>query len=127
MKTPDRHGGGAARCDSSNALLGEELLGLAAVAKLFPAARGTRATVNPSTVNRWIFKGTKARNGEVIKLEHARAGSRVLTSRQAVARFVAALTAADGADTNQQQPVRSSAEARERSEAAVRALAELGA
>ncbi len=73
-------------------LLDEDLLPLAAAARLFPGARGA-ARVNPATVHRWCAKGTRTPDGRVVKLEWVRVGCRVLTSRQAVARYVAALSA----------------------------------
>jgi len=67
-----------------------EGLSLSAAGRLFPGHRGGRA-VDPSTVFRWVTKGTTA-GGRTVRLEAVRAGSRWLTSRSAVARFVAALT-----------------------------------
>jgi hypothetical protein len=68
---------------ASAGLLTEELIPLAAAAKLFPGARGA-ARVNPAIVHRWCIKGTRSPDGRVVKLEFVRAGSRILTSRQAV-------------------------------------------
>lgn len=67
-----------------------EGLSLSAAGRLFPGHRGGRA-VDPSTVFRWVTKGTTA-GGRRVRLEAVRAGSRWLTSRPAVARFVTALT-----------------------------------
>jgi hypothetical protein len=67
-----------------------EGLPLSAAGRLFPGHRGG-PSVDPSTVFRWVTKGTTA-GGRTVKLEAVRAGSRWLTSRGAVARFVAALT-----------------------------------
>lgn len=60
-------------------------LTLAAAGRLFPGHRGGRS-VDPSTVFRWLTKGTTV-GGRTVKLEGVRAGSRWLTSRPAVARF----------------------------------------
>ncbi len=68
-------------------------LGLSAAGRLFPAHRG-EGTVDPSTVFRWVTKGTRTTDGCTVKLEAVRVGGRWLTSRGAVARFVTALTAA---------------------------------
>jgi hypothetical protein len=46
-------------------------------------------------VFRHIVKGVRAANGEVIRLEAVRAGSRWLTSVEAIARFYERLTAAE--------------------------------
>ena len=63
------------------------------VARRFPSARGA-GRIHPQTVVRWIQRGVKAASGRRVKLEAVRVGGRWLTSRGAVARFVAALTAA---------------------------------
>lgn len=68
-------------------------LSLSAAGRLFPGHRAN-GTVDPSTVFRWRTKGTRTAGGQVVKLEAVRVGGRWLTSRGAVARFVAALTAA---------------------------------
>ena len=68
-------------------------LALSAAGRLFPGHRGG-ASVDPSTVFRWVTKGTRTPAGRVVKLEAVRVGGRWLTSRGSVARFVAALTAA---------------------------------
>ncbi len=74
-----------------------EGLSLSAAGHMFPAHRG-KGTVDPSTVFRWVTKGMRTANGWRVKLEAVRVGGRWLTSRGAVARFVAALTTA--ADPN---------------------------
>jgi len=48
-----------------------------------------------SSIWRWCRKGCIARNGERIRLEHERVGSRVFTSREALQRFADSLTTAD--------------------------------
>ncbi|VTS01854.1 : DUF1580 [Gemmata massiliana] len=102
-------------------------LSLSAAGRLFPGHRGG-AAVDPSTVFRWRTKGTRTAAGAVVKLEAVRVGGRWLTSRGAVARFVAALTAA--ADpTPVVTPVvpRTSAARTRASERAVAALKKMGA
>ncbi len=69
-----------------------DALTLSAAGKMFPGHRGEGGTVNPSTVYRWVTGGTPTPDGRVVKLEAVRVGSRWLTSRAAVARFVTALT-----------------------------------
>lgn len=79
-----------------------EGLSLAAAGRLFPGHRGGRA-VDPSTIFRWVTKGTTV--GErTVRLEAVRAGARWLTSRPAVGRFVAALTAAASPDPARLKP-----------------------
>jgi len=76
-------------------LNGEKLYSPAgvAMASRLPGGRGG-PHVNASTVWRWIDKGSRAKNGELIRLEAVRAGQRWLTSVEAVGRFLARLTAA---------------------------------
>lgn len=68
-------------------------LSLSAAGRLFPGHRGGIA-VDPSTVHRWLTRGSRAADGRVVRLEAVRVGGRWLTSRGAVGRFVEALTAA---------------------------------
>src|SRR5690242_16034857 len=66
-----------------NALFGETLIALADVPALLPWP------MSLSVVKRWIAKGYKG-----VRLESARVGGRRLTSREAVARFLARVNAA---------------------------------
>lgn len=81
--------------DAVSQLLGEIHAGgglsLAAAGKLIPGSRGPGST-HPSTLHRWVRKGVRTTDGRVVKLGAVRVGGRWLTSRGAVARFVAALT-----------------------------------
>ncbi len=104
-------------------LLAEELISLAAAARLFPGARGA-VRVNPATVHRWCTKGTRTPDGNVVKLEFVRAGCRVLTSRQAVARYVAALSVAP---ESAEIPTRSPLARKRAADAAAAALKAMGA
>ncbi len=72
-------------------LLTEDVISLAAAGKLFPGSRGAHR-VNPSTVYRWTIQGVSTPTG-VVRLESLRAGSRVFTTKQAIERFVTALSA----------------------------------
>jgi hypothetical protein len=102
-------------------------LGLAAAGRLFPAHRGT-GSVNPSTVFRWVTQGTRTADGRVVRLEAVRTPGRWLTSKAAVARFVAALTsAADPEATSPPPPTPSEAALRRSSERAARELERRGA
>jgi Protein of unknown function (DUF1580) len=76
-----------------NDLMGEGLITLAEAAAHFPGARGA-ARVNPSTLFRWCKKGTRASDGRVVRLEFVRAGCRLLTSKPALSRYLAALSTA---------------------------------
>ena len=92
-----------------------------AAGRLFPGHRGSKF-VGPSTPFRWSTKGVKTASGEVIKLEAVRVGTRWLTSRSAVARFVAALTAAATPQSKVAEPARTPTQ---RQRAADRAASEL--
>ena len=107
-----------------SALLSEDLIPLGVAANLFPGARGADR-VNPATVFRWCTRGTRTPDGQVVKLECLRVGSRLLTSRQAVVRYVANLTGSIPG-TNRSSPRTPSEKARS-SEAAAAALKKLGA
>ena len=104
-------------------LLTEDVISLAAAGKLFPGSRGADR-VNPSTVYRWTVQGVRTPAGQ-IKLECFRAGSRVFTTRQAVERFVAALSAQ--AEPVAAPAVRTPSARRKAAEAAGEALKKLGA
>jgi hypothetical protein len=104
-------------------LLTEDVISLAAAGKLFPGSRGADR-VNPSTVYRWTIKGVCSANG-LIKLESFRAGSRVFTTKQAVERFVAALSAP--VEPVAAPAVRTPSARQKAAEAAAEALKKLGA
>jgi hypothetical protein len=70
---------------------GEDVLSLAAAAKLVPPARNGRRC-HLSTILRWVLRGAKAPDGTLVRLEACRIGSRWLTSRQALRRFAERLT-----------------------------------
>lgn len=101
-------------------------LSLSAAGRLFPAHRG-EGTVDPSTVFRWVTRGSRTSAGRTVKLEAVRVGSRWLTSRAAVARFVAALTAAAEPPTSPVAPAHSPAAGRDASARAGRELEKRGA
>lgn len=98
-------------------------LSLSAAGRLFPAHRGP-GTVDPSTVFRWVTKGARSADGQIVKLEAVRLPGSWRTSRPAIARFVAALTPATDSST----PTHRSFAARKRaSDRAARRLQEMGA
>ena len=67
-------------------LLDETLMTIPEAAKLFPGAKGSKA-IYAATVYRWARIGVRGR-----RLETIRVGSLVRTSREAIERFVTALT-----------------------------------
>jgi hypothetical protein len=85
-------------------ILTETRLSLTQAARLLPGTRGSEHP-DPATLNRWILRGVRnPRGGARIKLEAVRLGSAWWTSREAVDRFVAALTVAAGADSPLKTP-----------------------
>lgn len=66
----------------------EEILALADASRALPLVAGKRPHL--STIWRWIYKGCGG-----VRLEHARIGHRVVTSREALERFLERLNAAD--------------------------------
>ena len=97
--------------------LDEELLSLSAAARLFPPMRGNRP-VAPQTVWRWYRDGIKLPNG-VLKLAALRIGGRLLTSKQAVERFI---TAQNSTETVPDNSVSADTGRHERAEAELRNL-----
>jgi hypothetical protein len=51
--------------------------------------------VTANAVWRWMRRGVRARNGEIIRLDHVRYGGKLFTSREALERFAVALKEAD--------------------------------
>ncbi len=74
-------------------------LNLATVAKQLPG-NSESGHVNPSTAWRWAKTGCRLPDGRRVFLEVVKIGSRWLTSKQAVDRFIVALT-----DANQTDPI----------------------
>jgi hypothetical protein len=69
----------------------ETPLSLAAATGLIPPGRGGERT-HLSTLLRWILHGSKGPDGETVRLEAVRLGSRWVTSREAIQRFSERLT-----------------------------------
>lgn len=78
----------------------EQPLSLTEAAKALPPIDGRRPHV--STLWRWIRKGVRG-----VHLEHGRYGRRIVTSREALARFAARLAEADDTPTAPTTPVAS--------------------
>jgi hypothetical protein len=73
-----------------HSLDGEQLLTFSAAARALPSRTGGRA--HGATVWRWASIGAKSPTGERVRLERVRIGTVWYTSREAVARFLAALS-----------------------------------
>jgi hypothetical protein len=103
-------------------ILSETIVSIRDAAALFPGRR--TKSLSFSTVWRWVLKGVRCGNGQVVRLEAVRLGSRWVTSREAIARFSAALT--PRWDDDPAPPPRTPEQRRRASEKAARALADAG-
>ena len=74
----------------------EELLTLTAASKILPSLDGKR--IHPSTLWRWCHKGSRG-----IYLEFIRLGTRILTSVEALNRFMLARTAVESSPTHRKR------------------------
>ena len=105
-------------------LLQEDLIPLSVAANLFPGARGADR-LSPATVFRWCTRGTRTPDGQVVKLESIRLGCRLLTTRQAITRYVTRLT--HPSSLSDAPPIRTPSERARRSADAAATLKKLGA
>jgi hypothetical protein len=96
---------------------------LATARLLFPRYRLARP-VTSSCVFRWTKDGVRGPDGQRVRLEAARLAGRWVTTRAAIARFIAAQT--PRLDTHPAPAPRASAARQRASERAAQALDELG-
>jgi hypothetical protein len=89
----------------SPSLLDETLMPLGRAARLLPSMRNGKP-VSPATLWRWYKFGCRAAGGRVVKLQTWVLGGRRVTSREAIERFIAALSD----DTPLSQPAPASTE-----------------
>jgi hypothetical protein len=105
-------------------LSNEAIISLREAAALIPPVRQGRP-VSFNCILRWILKGSrKTVDGQIVKLEGLRVGSRWLTSRQALQRFAEALTPMTC--DPQASPVRTPRQRRRAAELAERELEKMG-
>jgi hypothetical protein len=95
--------------DRVDRILSEGPIGASEAARLLGVFRGGRPT-HPSTPVRWMLSGVQLPDGRRIKLEHIRVANRLMTSRAALIRFLAAQQ--DPGSTPMIEPPRSPAECR---------------
>src|SRR5262245_30432403 len=69
---------------------------LANIRRFLPATTRAGKPPHPSVIYRWITRGLKAKDGSVVRLEALVCGGAICTSREAVERFFAELTARSG-------------------------------
>jgi len=67
----------------------EKLIRIADLSRLVPGRTGQGVSV--STVHRWMLKGRRNRDGEIIRLDSLVVGGSRYTTREALRRFTAAL------------------------------------
>lgn len=87
-------------------LVAEGLIGLAPASRLFGTTRNGRPK-HPSTLTRYHHGGVRCADGQVVRLECVKVGSQLMTSRDAVLRFIAAQqngSAPPGSDREQLAP-----------------------
>jgi hypothetical protein len=72
-------------------LLNETTISLSQAARSLPPSRGG-APVSLACVLRWVLAGSRAPDGQKVKLEAVRLGGRWITSIEALARFAERLT-----------------------------------
>lgn len=76
-------------CAHLEKLIGEGLIGVAETARLLGTFRGGRPC-HPSIVVRWCLDGVKLPDGRRLRLEHVRVTDRLMTTKPALMRFLAA-------------------------------------
>lgn len=112
---------------SPTGLLNERLLSTAQVAQMFPALRGTRKTLDESTVRRWITMGVVVRRSgrRRVKLDAIRVGGTYRTSQEAIERFQAELNRTS--EPAEEITVRTPRQAKRAAEAAMERMRQRGA
>ena len=70
-------------------LIAEGPIGMAETARLLGTFRGSKPC-HSSTPTRWCLSGVKLPGGRVLRLEHYRTAGRLMTSKPALLRFLAA-------------------------------------
>jgi hypothetical protein len=70
-------------------IITEGAIGMAETARLLGTFRGGRPC-HTSTPTRWCLSGVRLADGRILRLEHYRQAGRLMTSRAAVLRFLAA-------------------------------------
>jgi len=106
-------------------VLSGDSLSLAEAARLVPAFRPGKPT-HTSTVWRWSAKGVRLHDGTIVKLETCRIGGRQMTSRAALARFIAAQTPPAETDSRPMPVPASPAKRNRMATRASKALDEIG-
>ncbi len=82
-------------------ILCESVISLAQAARRLPGTRENQR-VHPSTILRWITRGTRTLDGRTVRLEGCRCGYRWVTSVEALDRYTSTLT--DASTPNASHP-----------------------
>ena len=98
-------------------ILAEGSISLSAAARLLGSHRQGRPT-HPSTISRWAQRGYRLPGGQTVRLEAVRVCGKLVTSRPAVIRFIAAQQPASTRESV--PPVRTPAQRQQAAEAAAR-------
>jgi Protein of unknown function (DUF1580) len=107
-------------------LMTEGLISMSEAAKMFGSCRNGVGT-HPATVTRKCLKGDRLPDGTRLKLEHVRVANRLMTSREAVIRYIAETTGACEANSAPTSPKPVASPRHSASERAVKRLKERGA
>jgi len=107
----------------SRSILREKWLGLHEIAKLVPSCRHS-GHLTPNAIYRWATRGVRSASGQTIRLESVRVAGRILSSREALERFI--LAQSTPTETQLSEPCRTPAARRSASERAADALQDLG-
>lgn len=103
-------------------LIAEGPIGMAETARLLGTFRGGKPC-HSSTPTRWCLSGVKLLDGRTLRLEHYRTAGRLMTSKAAVLRFLAAQQGgAGGVPSTDNSPPRSPTQRNSDSNAASREL-----
>ncbi len=70
-------------------IISEGAIGCAEASRLFGTFRSGRPC-HPATISRWCISGVRVRDGRRVKLEHFRGAGKLMTSKNAIFRFLAA-------------------------------------
>ena len=105
-----------------NRILSEEKISTSLAGQIVGANTGG-SPIHKSTIVRWCLKGVKLSDGRRVYLDHIRAVGRIVTSREALVRFLAEQSALPTSDT---PAIRTPTQRSKASERAAKELEALG-
>ncbi len=107
-------------------IIAEGAIGCAEAARLFGTFRSGRPC-HPATISRWCISGVRVRDGRRVKLEHFRGAGKLMTSKQAIFRYLAIQQEPAESAQHEKIPIPTPSERRRSIEAASRELEAAGA